>query len=295
MSRDYDEMAEQLSALSEQERNAFSAASVDSSLREHGAFSEAFAADTCYLCGKPLATFSSDHPCLHWLLKPKGFKKKHLPAVIARYSMLQTETYLRWVANSDSLARNINDFAEEGTGKLREVTIRYKHLEWSFSCALSDLRGHGSSTHSNFPHFHFQMRIDKRPFIDYGDFHLRLHERDANSLEIALRIPETLKIKFPGGEGMDEILQPKNFEVLISKSEKSNNPSGAGLNISSLIIADEGHTIDGSQFADLIERAKLEGVTVASLLHTIPNANARTIISPGPAVVEQAGRKGRGT
>ncbi len=38
-----------------------------------------------------------------------------------------------------------------------------------------------------------------------------------------------------------------------------------------------------------------ESLSVASLLHNIPNANARTIISPGPAVVEQASRKGRGT
>ena len=94
---------------------------------------------------------------------------------------------------------------------------------------------------------------------------------------------------------MGEILQPKNFDVLLSKSSKSPDPDNASLNISSLLIADEGHAIDGSQLAELIERARAEGVTVASLLHNIPNANARTIISPGPAVVEQASRKGRGT
>lgn len=295
MTQDYEKIANRLSSLSEEERNAVSATSVESSLTEHVAFREAFAAGGCYLCGKPLATFSSPQPCLHWLLKPKGFKKKHLPAVAERYSMLQMETYLRWVANSEAIAHNINDLADEGTGKLREVTIRYKHLEWSFSCALNDLRGHASSAHSGFPHFHFQMRLEQRPFIDYSDFHLPLHARDVNGLELSIRIPEIFKIKFPGGEGMDEILQPTNFDLLLSKSSKSPDPENAGLNISSLVIADDGHTIDGSHLAELIDRARAEGVTVASLLHNIPNANARTIISPGPAVVEQAGRKGRGT
>ena len=294
MSRDYDQIAERLSSLSEEERNAFSAKSMESSLEEHAAFSEAFAANRCYICEKPLATFSSEHPCLHWLLKPKGFKKKHLPAVAERYSMLQMETYLRWVANSESLAKNINDFADEGTGKLREVTIRYKHFEWSFSCAESDLRGHASTAHSNFPHFHFQMRLDQRPFINYSDFHLPLHERDVHGLELSVRIPDLFTIKFPGGEGMSEILQPKNYDVLLSKASKSPDPKNAGLSISSLLIADEGHTIDGTQLAELIEQARAEGTTVASLLHKIPNASARTLISPGPAVVEQASRKGRG-
>jgi hypothetical protein len=295
VSRDYDQIADRLSALSEEERNAISSASVESSLKEHAAFKEAFAVGDCYLCKKPLATFSSENPCLHWLLKPKGFKKKHLPAVSDFYSMLQMETYLRWVASTDAPATNINDFADEGTGKLREVTIRYKHLEWSFSCGLSDLRGHASSAHSNHPHYHFQMRLEQRPFIDFGDFHLPLSEKDITGLELSIRIPEILKIKFPGGEGMSEVLQPKNFDLLLSKSSKSPDPENAGLNISSLVVADDGHTIDGSQLAELIEKARTEGVTVASLLHTLPNATARTIISPGPATVEQASRKGGGT
>lgn len=292
---DYDKIADRLAALSDEERNAFSAGSVESSLKEHARFSEAFEQGRCYICERPLATFSSENPCLHWLLKPKGFKKKHFPAVAARYSMFQIETYLRWVANTDGLAKNINALPEEGTGKLREVTVRYKHLEWSFSCTESDLRGHASTAHSNFPHFHFQMRLDRRPFINYSDFHLPLHERDVVGFELSKRMPDIFKIKFPGGEGMEEILQPQNYQVLLSKSSKSPDPEHAGLSISSMLIADDGHTIDGSALADLIERARAEGVTVASLLHTIPNASATTIISPGPAVVEQAPRNGRGT
>lgn len=292
MNKDYDKIAEHLSSITDEDRNMFSAESVDSSLKEHAKFSAAFKAGECYLCSKSMSIFSSENPCLHWLLKPKGFKKKNFTSVANRYSMFQIETYLRWVANTDKPAKNINALTEEGTGKLREVTIRYKHLRWSFSCATNDLRGHKSSTHSNYPHYHFQMQIDSRPFINYNDFHLPLHENDITALELSQRIPEIFKIKFPGDEGIEDVLHPTNFRSLLNNPSLSSNPEAADISISSLLIANDGHKIDGEQLADLIERAKAEGVTIASLLHTIPNTSATTIISPGPSVVEQSPRKG---
>ncbi|MDY7035230.1 MAG: transposase [Thermodesulfobacteriota bacterium] len=30
---------------------------------------------------KPLKTFSANNPCIHWLLRPKKFKKKHFPSL----------------------------------------------------------------------------------------------------------------------------------------------------------------------------------------------------------------------
>jgi hypothetical protein len=39
--------------------------------------------------------------------------------------------------------RNINDLADEGTGKIVELTIKYKNLAWSLSCGANDLCAHG--------------------------------------------------------------------------------------------------------------------------------------------------------
>jgi hypothetical protein len=144
---------------------------------EYQIFLEHFAKGSCYLCLKPLASFSKKSPCLHWLLNPKGFKKKDFPAIAKRYGYFQIQSFLRWVANRDDFARNINDLPEEGTdGKLFEVTIKYKRLEWAFSCAESDYEGHATSQHAKHQHYHFQMRIDRRPFINYSDFHLPFSE-----------------------------------------------------------------------------------------------------------------------
>ena len=103
---------------------------------EYQRFLDHFGRDSCYLCERPLASFSKTSPCPHWLLKPKGFKKNDLPAVAERYGFYQIQSFLRWVANQDGFAKNINDLPEEGSGsKLFEVTIKYKNLEWAFSCA----------------------------------------------------------------------------------------------------------------------------------------------------------------
>lgn len=294
MKPDYDKMATEFSSLSKEERDAISNASVESSLKEHAKFVHAFGAGTCYLCRQPLTAFSANQPCLHWLLKPSGFKKEHLPAVVDRYSMLQMETYLRWVASTEGVVRHINDLSDEGTGKLREVTIRYKHLEWSFSCSVSDLHGHPSTAHSDFPHFHFQMRVNGHPFIRFNDFHLPIAARDAAGLEMALRIPELFKIKFPGGEGADDLLQPKNFDALLSVPTNDVDPDSAGLEISTMVLAEDEHGIDGTALYELIEKARADGVSIASRLRELPNAKVTTVISPGPGVVEQAPRKGRG-
>jgi len=134
---------------------------------EYQSFLEYFNRGSCYLCEHPLASFDKNSPCPHWLLRPKGFKKNHFPALTQRYGFFQIQSFLRWVANQDGFAKNINDLIEEGTGtKIFEVTIKYKNLEWAFSCAESDYQGHSTTQHGSLQHYHFQMRIDQRSFIN---------------------------------------------------------------------------------------------------------------------------------
>jgi hypothetical protein len=109
---------------------------------QHKQFSEAFKAGRCSFCDNALTAFDSAKPCRHWLLKPEGVRKEHIEQIAAKFSWGILENYLRWVANEEAFAKNINDLADEGTGKLLELTIKYKTLEWSFSCGESDLAGH---------------------------------------------------------------------------------------------------------------------------------------------------------
>ena len=109
------EAAKILEELTNDERDQLSLENVNKTLEEHGRFKESFSIGHCYLCDHPISSFSKKRPCLHWFLKPKGFKKKDIKAVGDRYSFFQTQTYLRWVANTQGVAKHINDYDEESS------------------------------------------------------------------------------------------------------------------------------------------------------------------------------------
>lgn len=257
-------------------------------------FNEHFANGSCYLCKRPLHSFSKKLPCPHWLLKPKGFKKNDLPAVAEVYGFYQIQAFLRWIANTEAFAKNINDLPEEGSGnKLFEVTIRWKNLEWAFSCAESDYQGHATSQHSKHPHYHFQMRLDNRPLINYSDFHLPFSEMDIINIEAMRAGPSHLKQRFSFGEGMNDVLSNETAESLVNTTIPAEDESDGAISINSIAMAEEGKTIRGDDVYAIYQEAKAKGVTMASLLHKLPNAKTQVIVTPGPGVVEQAPRSGR--
>jgi hypothetical protein len=283
-----------LEAMSPEERNRGSEENVRRTAAEHEEFLAHFNAGNCYICSKPLSSFSKKVPCLHWLLKPKGFKKNDFPEIAQRFGFFKIQTYLRWVANTHAFARNINDLTEEASGaKLIELTIRYRNLEWAFSCGESDYQGHASSQHAKQPHYHFQMRIDRRPFINYSDFHVPFSEGDMLSLEVKRRLPHVVKHKFPRGEGMSEVLNEETLEAIVTGGVATDNEADAPLHLDTIVMADEGTTIKGEDLYNIIQEAKAKGVTISSLMHQLPNATTQVIVTPGPGVVEQAPRSGR--
>lgn len=287
-------LVQRLEGMSPGERNKISEENIRQTQAEYTEFLGAFCIGDCYICGKPLSSLSKKAPCIHWLLKPKGFKKNDLPEVAMRFGFFQIQTYLRWVANTQGFAKHINDLPEEGSGtKLIELTIRYRNLEWSFSCAESDYIGHQTSQHAKHPHYHLQMRVDQRPFINYSDFHVPFVEGDILSIEAKRKLPHIVKHKFPYGEGMAEILNDDTVEALIEQSTSGDAGDDASLHFDTIAMADEGTTIRGEDLYEIIQEAKAKGVTVASLIHKLPNARTRVLVTPGPGVVEQAPRAGR--
>lgn len=288
------EFAKFMEGLSEEEINAGNEAGFRRAELEHKRFREAFNKDNCYLCEKPHLSFSKNTPCIHWLLKPKGFKKKYFNELSEKYGIFQIQSYLRWVANENTFAKNINDLVTEGTSnKIIELTIKYKNLEWSFSCAESDYIGHAKSKHSKHPHYHFQMRINEKPFINFNDFHPPLSKMDVINLEAMRSNPEKVRQRFSFGEGMNDMFNEEIIEHVLDSPSVGENDENAAFSIGSMVYASEGGTIDGDALYSIIEEAKEKGVTIASMLHKLPNSTSKTIVSPGPGVVEQAPRSGR--
>ena len=287
------EFAKFLESLPEEVRVATNSRVQEDSEAEHNEFREAFAAKMCYVCGDALDSFNKDRPCLHWLLKPAAFTKRDFPSVTARYGIFQIQSYLRWVANEEAFATNINDLAGEGTGKRIELTIKWRDCDWAFSMGEGDYQGHeGGADGSDQPHYHFQMRYKKQAFIRYNDFHIQLRDADVHSIEAMRALPGVATPMWFGGEGMSDVLNEETVEHIAETSTPTDDPERGAFNLNTMIFAKDGEQLRGEDLLALFDEAREKGVTVASLASKIKNAHVQTLIGPGDGVVEQAPRSG---
>jgi len=288
------ELVEFVQSLPAEERERSNREGMEKAKAEYRQFVECFRTGKCSVCGDALASFDPARPCLHWLLVPDGFTKWHFMAVARRYGMFPMQLFLRRVANEDAVARNINDLSDEGTGKLIELTIRWGDYEWAFSCSDGDYKGHeNGAVEAQRPHFHFQMRYKKQAFIRYNEFHVPLSDKDIFTIEAKRAAPEFVSHHFMGGEGMSDLLDEKTLEHMIAAGQSTRNADEASMRLSTIIMADEGHTIDGDELNAIFGEAREKGVTVASLIKgRLQKVNIMTIVSPGDGVVEQAPRAG---
>lgn len=272
--------------MDEQARDEFTARQLAETDRQHARFQNAFREGSCYLCDERLDHFEEKKPCLHWLLRPTGFRKKHVPAMTAAYGMMQTQSWLRWVASEGAFARNITDTAEEN-GFVVQTTIRYDVYQWSISCGQTDFVGHGNQ---RFPHYHLQMWIDGRPFISYGDFHIRLHADEVAALTAIQATGGMVKSKFPHGESFEDLVAATSADWVIDAPVAEGNEAEAPFNISTVMIAKPGTTIRGEDLYDMFAKARETKVTIASLAREFPGAVSQSVVTPGPGVVEPAVR-----
>jgi len=266
-------------------------------VEQHNQFKAAFRTGKCSFCGDLLSAFDPAKPCRHWLLKPVGVRKEHIEQIATQFSWSILENYSRWVANEDSFARNVNDLDDESTGKLLELTIKYKDLAWSFSCGESDLSGHeGGGEHSKRPHWHFQMYADGKPFVRYNDYHLPLSEADAGFLEFMRANPGKVHRRLAGGTGVKELLHESTLDHVVAMGRSGttdDDAESAPIKLDTFVIAEPGKTIRGADIYNLIEQARAEGVTVTSKMRELKDVSVQTFVSPGPGVVQQAPRSGR--
>lgn len=278
-------------SMSEEDRQSWQQRDDEEHRIQHVFFKQGYRLGKCYLCGKDFKTVSKDAPCLHWLLRQGKFKPKDIKLIAEKFGYHQIAAYLRWCANEERLLANINDLAEEAPeGKILSSTIRWKNIEWTFDCSANDLAGHGGS-HSNFPHYHFQMRIDGRQFINFNDYHLPFNGQDL--FAFSLRDEEGFNFVFgTHGAGMADAMQV-DPELIIEHATVSESEEKAGFGFSTMITSNQG-SISGDDIYNMIQESKRAGESIASLSRKFYKDDERvqigTIISPSDSVPEITAR-----
>jgi hypothetical protein len=263
----------------------------DRNVAEYEEFKEGYKNGICYLCGKPFKTISKNNPCIHWLLRQCKFKKKDSPKVFGEFDYHQVAAFLRWVANQERFQSNINDLNEEKSEKkVISYTIKWKNIEWTFDCSKNDYDGHGGSK-MDFPHYHFQVRIDGRQFINFKDYHIPFSKQDIFTLELRKEEPDFFHHSFGfGGSGMQEAVEV-DPNMILANNVSTDNEKEATYHIQTIVMAEES-PISGEVIQEIIEENKRTGKLQAHIAQEKLKGKAkiRTIISPVDTIPDIAKR-----
>jgi hypothetical protein len=285
---------EMIESLSAKELDHIHQLQHEQALDEHRRFKKHYEREECYLCGKPFKTLSKSTPCIHWLLRRCKFKAKDFSKVYQAFDYHQISSYLRWTANEERFQGNINDLVDEkDERKIIQTTIKWKNIEWTFDCSKTDFKGHGGSNSSS-PHYHFQMRIDGKQFINFNRHHIPFSEKDLFTLNLVHQSPDLVKQTFgPGGSGMQDAIE-LDPEFILQNTAVTENEDEASYHMQTIVMA-ENEPIKGEELQVLIEESRATGKPIASLLskHFGDSAKVNTIISPVDSIPDIAKRTER--
>ncbi|MCZ7837533.1 hypothetical protein LRB91_01540 [Leclercia adecarboxylata] len=281
---DESRVLERFSSLSEDDLQSMNERMHQKTQEEYSRFEASYRNDECYLCGKPFSTISKDAPCLHWLLRRCKFKPKDIKLIYSKFGYTNVAAFLRWCANIEKPLVNINDITfEMKEGKIISNTIKWKNIERTFDCSESDFKGHPNSA-SDFPHYHFQMRIDGRQFINFNSYHLPFTREDIFALTMSRQYPDKFIYNFgEQGEGMGMAMELVGTDPdVLEDMTRTTDENEAVYHLSTTVLAAEGETISGDLLAELIEQSNKTGEPVSSLLHKhmSPSTVVRTYVSP---------------
>lgn len=292
-----DGFVNRMRSMPDHEKDALNRTQYEEMVRDYDDFKEKIADGTCSICGKSLKTFSSNAPCLHWLLRPKGFKKKHIHLLYENFSYRRISGYVRWLASLDGIAKNINDLSDEHPGgKIIDFTARYKNSIWSFSCGKNDFEGHKSTNYGKKPHYHVQIKYDGRLFLKYSDMHFTFHDEDLLLLKLMVDYRDDFKAFYGPGIGMDSVLSnQEGLEYIVDYSTPVENPEESAFHLGSIIMANEGEKISGELIEEVIKEAREKKKSMVSVFNEKLKDQAMTIttiISPSDNVPEAQQRTG---
>lgn len=259
--------------------------------RQALAFKAGYEKDICYLCKKPFKTISKDDPCLHWLLRQCKFKKKDFPKIYEKYGYGNIAAFIRWCANEERLLSNINDLEDEKSDrKVLSYTVKWKNIEWTFDCSKNDFQGH-QGTSIDYPHYHFQMRIDGRQFINFNDFHVPFTEHDVFIVKNSMEQRDWFKQDFGAiGSGMQDAVSV-DLEDILEHTSRSDNEDEATYHFSTMIDARD-NPISGEEIYEIQQEAERTGKSFAFVAQKRlkDRANVQTVVSPADSIPDIASR-----
>lgn len=258
-------------------------------------FKDAYFKSCCSLCGNKIEKFIPEEPCFHWLTIPNGIRKKHFKEFLADpIGYCKLESYFRWMANMEIPLGNINDLADENSNKLKEITIRWKNIEWSLNYGKTDLKGHKNSKNANFPHFHIQVLIDNNPFIRFNDFHIPFSEADLFNFQMLEEAGDLIDFGKGRGRGISAITDQDYLKELDKGMKVAKDENTAPFNTNSMFQMPEGKTISGKKLTEIFAESKKTGITSRHLIKKyFPDVKIVTEINPGKGVPNMKGRNKR--
>lgn len=259
--------------------------------RQAEAFRAGYKKGICYLCDKPFKTISKSNPCLHWLLRQCEFKKKDFPKIYEKYGYGNIAAYIRWCANQDRFLSNINDLKNEKSDrKVLSYTVKWKNVEWTFDCSKNDFQGH-QGTSIDYPHYHFQMRIDGRQFINFNNFHVPFTDHDLFILKNSLEQGDWFKQNFGAiGSGMQDAVSAE-LEDILEHTSRSDNEDEATYHFSTMIDARD-TPISGEEIYEIQKEAERTGKSFVFVAQKRlkERAKVQTVISPADSIPDIASR-----
>lgn len=256
-------------------------------IRQVAAFKDGYKKEQCYLCGKDFKTISKEQPCLHWLLRRGKFKKNDFKLIYTKFGYHNIAAFLRWCANEEKLLSNINDLeSEKKERKILSSTIRWKNIEWTFDCSENDAEGH-KGKHIEYPHYHFQMKIDGRPFINFNEFHVPFSKEDLEILKLRdnSRVVQNFGV---AGSGMQDAVSVDPSKV-IELASPSENEEDATYHFSTIVEMSD-NPISGEELYEIQMEAKKSGKSFTYMLNKRlgDRAKIQTVISPADSIPDIA-------
>lgn len=291
MQHDTEQYRKIFESMSPDEINEINRLNDEEHQRQAKAFKDGYQNGVCYLCNKPFKTISTNNPCLHWILRQCKFKKKDFPKIYAKYGYGNIASFVRWCANQERLLSNINDLEDEKSDrKIISYTVKWKNIEWTFDCSKNDFEGH-DGTSINYPHYHFQMRIDGKQFINFNDFHVPFTDNDLFILRTSIEQGDWFKQDFGAiGSGMQDAVSI-SIDDILEHTTRAEDEGEATYHFSTMIDASD-NPISGEEIYEIQMEAERTGKSFALIAQQrLKNrAKVQTIVSPADSIPDIASR-----
>lgn len=273
-----------LSSLTTEKVEELNRLTLNETNKQHQEFIDNFKNGICYLCGLNITCFNHTKPCFHWFLRPNGIKKKYFNKYLqTKIGFFNLDCYLRWVANSSIMFKNINDLKSESSlNKVLEYTIKYKNIEWTFSISENDKLGH-KGTNSDYPHFHLQMKTDGQIFLKFNNYHIPLSDEDLFKFEAIKELPENIETHDVFSFGMSILENDDSLKWLDENMQITNDLQDGSFNTTSIINFPNG--INSNELNKIIEVSRKTKQPLSKLMKEyVPNVSILTEIMPGEDV-----------